>query len=311
MKNLYVALVIGGIFAVDNVTAAARYANYSKRIAIEHPFADQYEILVPADQLYLEQADGSVINIPKSTNPAGKRPVTASSLPSITNPTSVSASSSLFAKLPASGRSSMLSDITTLQSDRSTDVSSITLQESSLVTEQSTITPTSQETEITTQRTSKFKKNFARPSTTSSQNLYQIAPHPELWLTNNKQSPIQVIVFLKTPLKTVVYNPKNPESYQSSSQKVVIAPGEQVKVQVPLGCYLDSMQVAYDPIDQSMPVKIDIFQNRKKFTMPKIGQKNLMVGAKPYAHSIVISDRAVQVGQVSATKAQTLLKLDF
>ena len=333
MINRCQALGFCFIFGVHILIGGARYADYNKRVAIEHPFADQYEILVRPDQLYLEQADGTMINIPTKRKPSEQRPASASMLPSISSKTSAS-TPPLFAKLPSTDRSSMLSDITTLPSDRSTDLSSITLQETTSINQESTMTSTLQETEIKTQSSlsdrlvsaklssedesifktkteSKLSKKFPRPSTASSKSLYEIASNPELWLTNNKQSTIQVTVFLKTRLKTAVYDPTNADSYKSSSKKVIIPPGEQIKVQVPLNCYLDSMQVAYNPVGQPMQVKTDIFQNRTKFTLPKIGKNNLMVGAKPYAHSIVISDRTVQIEQISATKAQTLLNLRF
>lgn len=294
------------------IEGSKRYANYKKPIILDHPFADVYTHMGYPDT---ELIDPYLASIPK---PKPKpKVIVAQPLPIISRPKTAEAqtSISLFQdSISLESLTDKASAASDLPSERSTDISGMTsfdsstrsnakstTQESSILSEQST---------IVTNSTSRFSaKKFSRSSTITSSEpspeVYHIAPEPELWIINHQPTIIQITIYLRTPLDLYGYDQDNPLTYDSSSQRILIEPGQQIKVPVSFNSRLHSIQIQYDPIKQTVKTRKHFFNGIKEIYLAK---NNLNVGEKAYAHSIEINSDAINLNKLSSAKKQDILQ---
>jgi hypothetical protein len=298
------------------IQGSRRYADYNIPVVVDHPFADVYTRLEYLGKKNPVDPFLASVPMPKQIS---KNQSTLPSLPAIHELKQID-----FQPHPRlfenSIRLESLSDNDTtldLPSERSTDISSqstfhestksdgtSTIQQNSIQSEQST---------IATSSTSKFSsKKFTQISTTTTSNqaaqAYKIAPEPELWITNNQDSLIQITIYLRTPLHKNHYDQNDPLTYDSSSQRMLIEPGQQIKVPVPFDSKLYSIQILYDPIKQTIKTRKHFFNGVKDINF----SKNVMnVGEKQYAHNIDINTQAVNLDRVSSTKKQELMQVSL
>jgi hypothetical protein len=296
----------------NSIEGSKRYANYNKPIVLEHPFADVYTRLGYPGKNELFDPYLASIPQPKSHQkakfdaslPEISRPKTAGAQPSINlfqdsiSLESLTDKASATSDLPCE-RSTDISGMTSFRTSTRSDGKSTT-QESSTLSEQST---------IATSSTSKFSaKKFSRSSTitTSEQTpeVYHIAPEPELWITNNQPSVIQITIYLRTPLDQYRYDQDNSLTYNSSSQRILIEPGQQITIPVSFNSRLHSIQIQYDPIKQTVKTRKHFFNGIKDIHLAK---NNLNVGEKAHACSIEIKPDEISLDKLSSAKKQEIL----